>query len=192
MNTIQSQPRLKTSKVSRISSFSRKGVSEIPNLLMNGEEVLGMISGYYTAGSAVLCVTSRRLLLVDKKWMRLNFEDIRFESISEVNYSHQLIFASVHFFYAGRDLHFRTWYKQDLRDFAQVAQSKMFEARDQKRNIILDRSPVNGTLPIAYDSRKLERYIQRNRGWQRAERLMSTINLTKLGKQILSLESSRR
>lgn len=189
---MQAKASTNSTRISRISSFSHREVAEIPHLLMSGEEVLGMISGYYTAGTAVLCVTTRRLLLIDKKWMRLNFEDIRFESISEVNYSHQLFFASLHFFYAGRDLHFRTWHKQDLRDFAQIVQSKMFEARDSRRTNLLDTSPESSATTVLQNSRNLERYIQRNRGWQRAERFVATINFAKFGKQIINLESTRR
>lgn len=189
---IQTQARTSPTRISRISSFNHREVAEIPNLLMNGEELLGMISGYYTAGTAILCVTSRRLLLIDKKWMRLNFEDIRFESISEVNYSHQLFIASLHFFYTGRDLHFRTWHKQDLRDFAQIVQSKMFEARDSRKTNILDAPLQPAASPVVHNSRILERYMNRNRGWQRAERLMATINFAKFGKQIINLESARR
>ncbi len=189
---IQTQARTNPARISRISSFNHREVAEIPKLLMNGEELLGMISGYYTAGTAILCVTSRRLLLIDKKWMRLNFEDIRFESISEVNYSHQLFIASLHFFYAGRDLHFRTWHKQDLRNFAQIVQSKMFEARDSRKTNILDVPQQSDLSALAYNSRNLERYIQRNKGWQRAERFMATINFSKFGKQIINLESTRR
>lgn len=192
MVSMQAKASKNSTRISRISSFSHREVAEIPHLLMSGEEVLGMISGYYTSGTAVLCVTTRRLLLIDKKWMRLNFEDIRFESISEVNYSHQLFFASLHFFYAGRDLHFRTWHKQDLRDFAQIVQSKMFEARDSRRTNLLDTSPESSATTVLQNSRNLERYIQRNRGWQRAERFVATINFAKFGKQIINLESTRR
>lgn len=191
MMNIQTQARTSPTRISRISSFNHREVAEIPNLLMNGEELLGMISGYYTAGTAILCVTSRRLLLIDKKWMRLNFEDIRFESISEVNYSHQIFFASLHFFYTGRDLHFRTWHKQDLRNFAQIVQSKMFEARDSRRTNLLDTPAEPAALTVLQNTRNLERYIQRNKGWQRAERFMATINFSKFGKQIINLESTR-
>jgi len=191
MISMQTQMSASSPRISRVGSFSHRGVIELQNLLMPDEEVLGMISGLYTAGTAILCVTSRRILLIDKKWMRLNFEDIRFESISEVNYSHQLFIASIHFFYTGRDLHFRTWHKQDLRNFAQIVQSKMFEARDS-RKVIVPESTTAPMSPVVRDSKSLVHYMERNRGWQRAERLMATINFAKFGKQIINLESTRR
>ncbi len=96
---------------------------------MPNEQVLGVISGFYTAGTAILCVTSHRLLLVDKKLIRLSYEDVRFEAISEVNFSQQLFLASVKFYFSGRNVQFRSWYKKELRMLAQFAQNKMFESR---------------------------------------------------------------
>lgn len=118
----------RTRKLSHLNIFSHWEVAELPRLLMPGEQVLCMISGFYTAGTATLCVTSHRLLLIDKKLIRLNFEDIRFEAIREVSYSRQLLIASVKFYYAGRELQFRSWYRRELRTLAEFVQNKMFEA----------------------------------------------------------------
>ncbi len=119
-------------KLGRLNFFSHWEIAELPKLLMPGEEVLGVISGFYTAGTAILCVTSRRLLLVDKKFIRLNYEDVRFGSIKEVNYSHQAFLASVKFCYAGRELQFKSWYRRELRVMAQFVQSKIFEVHEQQ------------------------------------------------------------
>lgn len=115
--------------VTRTNFFSKREMAELPNLLMEGEKVLAMISGFYAAGTALLCVTSRRILLVDKKLIRLSIEDMRFESIKEVNYSHEAFMASLQFFYVGRSqqFQFKTWYKAELRAVAQLVQHKMFE-----------------------------------------------------------------
>lgn len=121
-------------KLSRLNFFSRLEVAELPKLLLPEEQVLGVISGFYAAGTAILCVTSRRLLLVDKKLLRMSFEDIRFESIKEVSFSHQMMLASVKFFYAGRTLQFRSWYGRELRILAQFVQHKMFEVRKKQEH----------------------------------------------------------
>lgn len=180
--------------ISKFNIFSSKQLAEIPKMILPNEEVLSVISGFYTAGSAILCVTSKRILLIDKKFIRLNFEDIRFESISEVNYSHQMFVANLKLYYTGRVLEFKTWYKDELRELAQYVQDKMFESREAMK-----RSPKNINQLDSIDmqtkvepDQKLTHHLSRNMGWQRAERFMSAINFSKLGRQIVNLEINRR
>ncbi len=201
MKTLNTSSRSKTKYcISKFSIFSQRQLAEIPKLILPDEEVLSVISGFYTAGSAILCITSKRILLIDKKFIRLNFEDIRFESISEVNYSHQMFIANLKFYYTGRVLDFKTWYKNELRESAQYVQDKMFESREaMKRSpklqandeaIIVEPEPQ----PELSDNsdQHLSHHLSRNMGWQRAERFMNTINFTKLGRQIVNLEVIRR
>lgn len=128
MNKAQYTPKT-LFKLSPFNIFSKMEVAELPKILMPHEQVLGIISGFYSVGTATLCVTSRRLLLIDKKLLRMSYEDIRFEAISEVNFSQQLLLASVKFYFAGRQVQFRSWYRRELRTLAQFTQNKMFEAR---------------------------------------------------------------
>ena len=186
--------------ISKFSIFSQRQLAEIPKMILPDEEVLSVISGFYTAGSAILCITSKRILLIDKKLIRLNFEDIRFESISEVNYSHQMFVANLKLYYTGRVLDFKTWYKDELRELAQYVQDKMFESREAmkrgpKISVSEDTQIVEPTLrPHSAENsdNKLSHHLSRNIGWQRAERIMNTINFTKLGRKIVDLEISRR
>lgn len=117
-------------RISRVNFLSRREVAELPRLLMPDEQVLGIVSGFYSAGPATLCVTSKRLLLIDKKLIRLNYEDIRFEAIKEVSFSQQAFLAATRFFYAGRTLRFSSWYRKELRALAQYAQHKIFTANE--------------------------------------------------------------
>lgn len=122
---------IKMQRTTRLSFFSRREVAELPHLLMPGESVIAILSGFYTAGTAILCVTNRRLLLVDKKFVRLSYEDVRFEAISDISYSQQAMLASARFYIAGRNIQFRSWYKKELRTLVQFVQDRMFEAHQQ-------------------------------------------------------------
>ncbi len=197
--------------VRRVNFFNKLELEELPNVLMSGEEVLGVISGMYTAGTAILCVTTKRLLLIDKKLIRLNFEDIRFEAISEVNYSSQLMLASVQFFFGGRVLKFRSWYRHELRELAQFVQNKMFEARSTRGTYVdLDGKPgqslqynqtpssyefntpnlVQSESPVVDQSvpPRLETFLKgRTQRWNRADRLHDTIASIKLGRPVLTI-----
>ena len=123
-------PKSQMQRLSRLSLFSRWEVAELPKLLMPGEHVIAVLSGFYTSGTAILCVTSRRLLLIDKKFVRLNYEDMRFEAISDISFSQQAFLASARFYIAGRSIQFRSWYKKELRILVQFVQDRMFEAHE--------------------------------------------------------------
>lgn len=144
----------------RTNFFSKREILELPKVLVPGEKVLAIISGFYAAGTAVLCVTSKRLLLIDKKMIRLSLEDIRFESIREVHYSHQPILACMQLYYAGRQMQFKTWHKKELRLLSQLVQQKMFEVADgsvesQAQNVVesgrTSASTVDSSASYAYN-----------------------------------------
>lgn len=206
MNSTQTDGNQASSaSVTRLNFFSRREMAELPKLLLPDETILAVISGMYTAGTAILCVTSKRLLLVDKKITRLLFEDIRFESIKEVSYSQQGFMASVKFFYAGREMQFRSWYRPELRTLAQFVQQKMFEVREGR---VAAKEITNALLaedtnrfatkqvpatPNQAGNEQLERYLtERITRWRRADRIVDTLAMSvKTGRQILSLEVSR-
>jgi hypothetical protein len=190
-------------KLSRLNFFSRWEAAELPKLLMLDEQVLGVLSGFYQAGTAILCVTSKRLLLIDKKLLRLNFEDVRFEYINEVNYSHQMFLGSVKFFYGGKTLHFRSWYMRELRTLAQFVQQKMFEFSLQNQQQEMrqnqnhdgkyaptytgqfagqtqDESQQHLSQASLNTNEQLEKMLQeRIARWRRASRFVDTITTTK-------------
>ena len=181
-------------RVSRLNFLSRREVAEIPKLLMPGEQVMGVVSGFYLNGPATLAVTSKRLLLVDKKLLRLSFEDIRYDAIKEVSYSRQSLVASVRFFYAGRTLQFRSWYHRELRAIAQFAQHKIFEVNDEpdKTGLFtqdgsLDVQATNAhsetTLPYQHNE-ALEKYLnERIARWRRASRFIDELNVARTDTQ---------
>lgn len=192
--------------LTRLNILSHKEQLELPNLLLADEKILAVISGFYAAGTAILCVTNKRLLLVDKKWVRLFIEDVRFESINELNYSHQALVASIAFIVAGREVRFKSWYKNELRMLSQLVQQKMFEVhkREEKKEAIksgttqeavteqVNQAPQIQAQGYAHDP-SLEAYLsERIARWRKASRFVDTISKSnKTGRQILDLEIER-
>lgn len=183
-----------------INFFSRREMRELPSLLIAGEQVLAVVSGWYTAGVALLCITSHRVLLIDKKFMRLSFEDVRYESVQEVNYSQETMLASLRLYFSGRNLHFRSWHRHGLRRAAQMVQQKMFDfkslPRQQEQPSVagfgeLADGGTSGSVPqvhrdvqeIPY-TRSAQYAARRFDRWQRAGRLS--------GLRILALKTGGR
>lgn len=165
MQTTLFQPR-----VTRLSIFSHREVAEISRLLLPGEQVLGMLSGFYTTGTATLCATTARLLLVDKKLLRMRYEDIRYQAISEVSYAHQGLLASVHFFYAGSELLFRSLYRRELQTLAQFVQIKMSEERGGMQAVYKQpsRQMIDTHVPDP---------LEQIRRWRKASEFMQSLQL---------------
>ena len=77
-------------------SWGRTEISELPNILMPDEEIFECVNGYYEGGFALLCATNIRMLLIDKKPLKyLTVEDVRFDMINQIDYSHRLLGAHI-------------------------------------------------------------------------------------------------
>jgi hypothetical protein len=112
--------------------WGRGEILELPNILLPGEEIYELVNGIYENGFALAIATDVRLLLVDKKPMNyLIVEDIRFDMISEIDYSHRLIGAEIHISTGTKDLRFRSYNQQRLRKVITHVQQCMAQAKKQ-------------------------------------------------------------
>lgn len=109
--------------------LGRPEVRELANILNPDEVIAQAVNGFYEGGFALLCVTNQRLLLVDKKMLFMTLEDIRFDMISEVDYSHGFINATARVFTPTKSLVFTTWSHGRLRQILDIVQRHVLEAR---------------------------------------------------------------
>ncbi len=112
------------------NGWGRTEVNELCNILMQDEEVEALVNGYYEAGFGLLVATKHRVLLVDKKPLNyLTVEDIRFDMISEFEYSHRLIGAHVVISSGNKTLKFTSLNQTRLRQLLTYVQSRMTEIK---------------------------------------------------------------
>jgi hypothetical protein len=110
--------------------WGRGEANELRNVLMDGETLAHCVNGHYTGGFAMLCATDHRVLLIDKKPMSyLHVEDVRFEMISEFDYSHRLLNATVHIYATTKTLSFTSWNHHQLRSLLSYIQQRVIEIR---------------------------------------------------------------
>lgn len=109
--------------------WSRPEIKELRNILVPGEIVAQCANGRYENGGALLCVTNHRLLLIDKKPMFLTLEDIRFDMISEIDYSAQAFEGTVTIMTPNRKLRFTGWNQGRLRTILNYTQSRVTDLR---------------------------------------------------------------
>src|SRR5689334_21296733 len=73
-------------------AWGKAEISELPNILLDDEKIFECVNGTYEGGFALLVATNLRLLLVDKKPLKyLTVEDLRFDMINQIDYSHRLM-----------------------------------------------------------------------------------------------------
>jgi hypothetical protein len=109
--------------------WGRAEVRELANILLPEETIAQCVNGHYEGGFAMLTVTDHRLLLVDRKPMFLSLEDIRFDMISEIDYSARLMDGTVHIITPTHKLVFNSWNQARLRRLLDYTQQRVMEIR---------------------------------------------------------------
>lgn len=102
---------------------------ELPRILLPGEIIQQAIMGRYTGGFAMLCATDQRLLLIDKKPFYLTIEDIRYDMLSELDYRHQLLDATLHIQTINKQLRFTSWDRKRMEQVSAYVQQRVSELR---------------------------------------------------------------
>src|ERR1035438_180349 len=99
-----------------LHGWGQAEIKELPNILLPGEEIYELVNGIYEGGFALAVATDVRVLLIDKKPMKyLTVEDLRFDMISEIDYSHRLFGAQIHISTGSKNLSFRSYNQPRLR-----------------------------------------------------------------------------
>ena len=113
-------------------SWGRTELSELPNILMPDEEIFECVNGYYEGGFALLCATNIRMLLIDKKPLKyLTVEDVRFDMINQIDYSHRLLGAHITVSAGIKNLKFTSLNQRRLRKLINHIQNRMAEVKKE-------------------------------------------------------------
>ena len=166
--------------------FGRPVLRELHKILNPGEQLKHVVNGFYQGGMALLVTTNRRLLLVDKKPLFLNLEDIRYEMISELDFVSKLMDGTLNLFMSNKKLSFKSYNISKLRELCQFTQDQITHFRQTAS--MLNQEAVRALEygshdPVAnmvggmsnYSSRKFVSFLPK----RRPSKLVST---TKLGR----------
>lgn len=100
----------------KINGWGRSEFAELPHIILPDEEIYECANGFYEGGFALLVATNFRVLLIDKKPMRyLTVEDLRFDMISEIDYSRRLLAAQISISTGSKNLLFLSTNQPRLR-----------------------------------------------------------------------------
>jgi hypothetical protein len=114
-------------------AWGRAELKELANVIIPDEEIFECVNGIYEGGFALMVATDVRVLLIDKKPFNfLTVEDLRFDMINEIDYSHRLFGAYVDISTGNRDLKFRSYNQARLRKLIGHVQHCMAEAKKKQ------------------------------------------------------------
>lgn len=111
--------------------WGRAEARELRNVLVEGEQIMHCLNGRYEGGFAMLCATDRRLLLIDKKPLYLTIEDVRYDMIAEVDFSHSLLDATIRICTVNKKVRFTSLRGANLRKLTAYLQDRVMETRHQ-------------------------------------------------------------
>ena len=125
------EEQLKSIKFST-KSWGRGEIGELPDILLDDEKIFECVNGTYEGGFALLVATNIRLLLIDKKPLKfLTVEDLRFDMINQIDYSHRLMGAKINVSAGNKNLKFTSMNQQRLRKLINHIQHRMAEVKKE-------------------------------------------------------------
>lgn len=151
--------------------WGKAEAKELCNILRPDEVIEECTNGYYEAGFAMLLATKDRVLLVDKKpFNYLTVEDMRFDMITELDYSHRLIGAQIKINAGYKSLNFTSWNQLKLRRLMTYIQNRMSEIKleqqqhqdEQKRHLEMMNKQLEMYLRLQqfHQQQAMQKYYQ--------------------------------
>jgi hypothetical protein len=112
--------------------WCRAEIRELPKILFENEKIKHLLIGRYEGGFALMCATDHRVLLIDKKPFYLTLEDVRYDMVSDVQYNHRLVDASLRLGTMHKTITFISYNHTKLRDFTAYIQEQVLMHRQQQ------------------------------------------------------------
>lgn len=109
--------------------WGRSEMKELCEILLPGEKIAQAVNGQYDAGFAMLVATDFRVLLIDKKPKYLTLKDIRFDMITELDFSGRMMNSAIRIYTPNKELRFTTPSQRRLRKLFTHVQHKVMEIR---------------------------------------------------------------
>lgn len=133
--------------------WGRPEVLELPHILKEGECIQACLNGRYEGGFATFVATDQRLLLIDKKPFYLTVEDMRYDMISEVDFSSQVVSATLSICTPTKTMAFTAYRPTQLRELATHIQHRVMDIRQQfglhleQQGVAMPQSVAFATVP---------------------------------------------
>ncbi|HET7528925.1 MAG TPA: PH domain-containing protein [Candidatus Saccharimonadales bacterium] len=114
----------------KASRWFQAEINELQHILMDHEKIIALACGRYFGSFALLVATDQRLLLIDKRVFFMNYEDTRYDMISEIDFNSQFYSATLTVFTVNKTHRFTSVkHRQQLRDITNYVQKRVAQLR---------------------------------------------------------------
>src|SRR5665213_1195838 len=143
----------------RISRWYAAELKELQHILEDQEKIVALVPGRYFGGYALLIATDHRVLLIDKRTFYLTLEDIRYDMISEIDFSARMFDATLQIFTVNKQHKFTTSkHRRHLRTLTYYVQQQIMYLRQHPGaprpfNASLDTSDTSQPIKEVYPTR---------------------------------------
>ncbi len=119
----------------KVGLSRRAAVRELSNVLYADETILHCVFGAYQGGRAVIVATNKRLIILDKKLLFLNLEDIRYHAVTDIQFSNGILRSSLTITSGIVKTEIRSVSIAKLRALCGYVQEQVFAARGDSARI---------------------------------------------------------
>lgn len=134
--------------------LSRREVKELPSILWEDESVESIIQGTYNNGNGILVATNKRLIFVDKGFVKLKVEDFPYDKISTIQYETGMLLGKMSVFTSGNRAEIKNLVKQETKPFAEYVRARITSKAAHAS------FPVNQSASSSGDSDNTQNKIQ--------------------------------
>jgi hypothetical protein len=118
-----------------ISRWFNAELRELEHILMDDERIVALVPGRYFGGYALLIATDHRVLLIDKRSFFLTLEDIRYDMISEVDFSARMFDSTLQIYTFNKQHRFTSVkHKKHLRTLTVYVQQQIMQLKQKMQN----------------------------------------------------------
>jgi len=115
-----------------ISRWFNAELRELEHILMDDEKIVALVPGRYFGGYALLIATDHRVLLIDKRSFYLTLEDIRYDMISEIDFSARVFDCTLQIYTFNKQHRFTSVkHKKHLRTLTVYVQQQIMLLKQQ-------------------------------------------------------------
>lgn len=118
-----------------ISRWFSAEIKELERIIMDDEKIIALVPGRYFGGYALLIATDHRVLLIDKRTFFLTLEDIRYDMISEIDFSARMFDSTLQIYTFNKQHRFTSVkHKKHLRTLTVYVQQQIMQLKAQAQN----------------------------------------------------------
>lgn len=118
--------------------LSRPEVEKLALLLQDNERIEAFICGTYIAGWGMLVATERKLIFIEKQFVRLKVEELPYQMISAIDHSTGRKYGKVTVRAQRKDYYFRRVNRDCVKKFISYVESRMYKDKEVPMEVLTE------------------------------------------------------